>query len=67
MKKESQNNENLEKMKMTLLDIEHKNQFLNGKINNAERKINHLETVQVPLSLREKLEIFKSNKKKSIK
>ena len=67
-KKQNIEKDEFEKLQMKLLDIEHQNEFLLGKLNEAEKQINHLEALQVPLTLKQKLEIYKNkkeNKKKS--
>jgi hypothetical protein len=54
--------DDFEKLRMKLVDIEHQNQFLISKVNEAERQINELEALQVPLTLKEKLEMYKIKK-----
>lgn len=65
VKKQLEDKEEFEKLKMKLLDIEHKNQFLQSKINEAEKQIIELETLQVPLTLKEKLEMYKMKKEQT--
>jgi len=66
LKKEQDNLERLEKIKMALLDAAHQNEFLHNKINTAEKRLIDLERKQIQLTLKEKLEIFKSTKKSKI-
>ena len=53
-----------ENMKMKVLDLEHQNEFLLRKINEAEHKNNLIENIKVPLTYKEKLEIIRNRKTK---
>ncbi len=46
IKKENKDKEEIDKLKMTLLDIEHQNQFLHSKVAEAERRNAQMDSIQ---------------------
>ena len=67
MKKEIQEKEELEVIKMKLFDIEHQNQFLLIKVNEAERHLNEFKAVQNQPSFQQRLNLYKIKIKPSTK